>query len=123
MGRRENSFAVYLAVAVIPVALYYVFTTVAIPDIPATLGATFGTILPGLIVSGVAIAEAAWARNGMGAVGGYTIAGVGLALLLYELTVAGMVSAAMLAPATLEQIQTCIIVLGFIMGVVAYRGS
>jgi hypothetical protein len=98
-----------------------VFTTVAIPDIPATLGATFGTILPGLIVSGVAIAEAAWARNGMGAVGGYTIAGVGLALLLYELTVAGMVSAAMLAPATLEQIQTLIIVLGLVMGVIAYR--
>ena len=123
MGRRENSFAVYLAVAIIPVALYYVFTTVAIPNMPATLGATFGVILPGLLITGVAIVEAAWARNGMGAMGGYAITGVGLALLLYELTTAGMVSAAMLAPATLEQIQTCIIVLGFIMGVVAYRGS
>ena len=121
MGRRDNGFAVYLAVAIIPVALYYVFTTMAIPDMPATLGATFGTILPGLILSGVAIAEAAWSKNGMGAMGGYTIAGVGLALLLYELTVAGMVSAAMLAPATLDQIQTLIIVLGLVMGVIAYR--
>jgi hypothetical protein len=121
VGRRDNGFAVYLAVAIIPVALYYVFTTMAIPDMPATLGATFGTILPGLILSGVAIAEAAWSKNGMGAMGGYTIAGVGLALLLYELTVAGMVSAAMLAPATLDQIQTLIIVLGLVMGVIAYR--
>jgi hypothetical protein len=46
-----------------------------------------------------------------------------LALLLYELTVAGIVSVAMLAPATLEQIQTLVIVLGLIFGIIAYRSS
>ena len=121
MGKRENGFMVYLAVAIIPVALYYVFTTMSIPEIPTGIGATFGIILPGLLIMGVAVVEAAWAKNGVGAMGGYTVMGVGLALLLYELNVAGMVSAAMLAPATLEQVQTLVIVLGLIIGVVAYR--
>jgi len=121
MGKRENGFMVYLAVAIIPVAFYYVFTTMSIPEIPTGIGATFGIILPGLLIMGVAVVEAAWAKNGVGAMGGYTVMGVGLALLLYELNVAGMVSAAMLAPATLEQVQTLIIVLGLIIGVVAYR--
>jgi len=121
MGKRENGFMVYLAVAIIPVALYYVFTTMSIPEIPTSIGATFGIILPGLLIMGVAVVEAAWAKNGVGAMGGYTVMGVGLALLLYELNVAGMVSAAMLAPATLEQVQTLVIVLGLIIGVVAYR--
>ena len=121
MGKRENGFMVYLAVAIIPVAFYYVFTTMSIPEIPTSIGATFGIILPGLLIMGVAVVEAAWAKNGVGAMGGYTVMGVGLALLLYELNVAGMVSAAMLAPATLEQVQTLVIVLGLIIGVVAYR--
>jgi len=121
MGKRENGFMVYLAVAIIPVAFYYVFTTMSIPEIPTGIGATFGIILPGLLIMGVAVVEAAWAKNGVGAMGGYTVMGVGLALLLYELNVAGMVSAAMLAPATLEQVQTLVIVLGLIIGVVAYR--
>ena len=121
MGKRENGFMVYLAVAIIPVAFYYVFTTMSIPEIPTSIGATFGIILPGLLIMGVAVVEAAWAKNGVGAMGGYTVMGVGLALLLYELNVAGIVSAAMLAPATLEQVQTLVIVLGLIIGVVAYR--
>lgn len=121
LGRKDSGFMVYGAIAVTAVSLYYIFTTMAIPDIPATLGATFGTILPGLLVTGVAIAEAAWSRRGAAAMGGYCITGVGLALLLFELDTAGVLNAVMLAPATLAQVQVLVIVLGFVMGVVAYR--
>ncbi len=112
---------VYGAVAITAVSLYYIFTTMAIPDMPVDLGATFGTILPGLLLTGVAMVEAAWVKRGPGAMGAFCVSGVGLALLLYELDVAGVVNAAMLAPATLAQVQALLIVLGFIMGVVAYR--
>lgn len=112
---------VYGAIAVTVIALYYIFTTMAIPEIPASLGATFGTIFPGLMITGFFIVEVMYTKNGAGAMGGMTIAGVGLALLLSELNTAGVLTAAMLAPASLASVQVLVIVLGFIMGVVAYR--
>lgn len=121
MARNGNNLIVYAAVLGTVVSLYYVFTTMTIPEIPASLGATFGTILPGLLITGVAIIEAALVRSGPGAMGAFCVTGVGLAILLSELDTAGVINAAMLAPATLAQVQALIIILGLVMGIVAYR--
>jgi hypothetical protein len=120
-GEAYGDILVYGAIAVTAVSLYYIFTTMSIPEIPASLGATFGTILPGLLITGLAIVGAVEVRRGPAAMGAFSVAGVGLALTLYELNSAGIVTATMLLPATLAQVQVLVVVLGFIMGVVAYR--
>lgn len=123
MTRRVNDLMIALAVAVSAASLYFIFLKVTIPGMPAGLAAAFGTVLPGLIVTGLAILEAINVRGGIMAAGSYTVMGIGLALTLFELNAAGVINAAMLAPATLEQIQILIIVIGFLLGVAAYRGS
>jgi hypothetical protein len=103
------------------VSLYYIFTISAFPGIPATLGATFGTILPGLLIGGFAIVIAVREKSGPAAMGAYTVTGLGLALLVFELNAAGVLTNAMLLPATVAQVQALIIVVGFIVGIIAYR--
>jgi hypothetical protein len=119
--RDSNNLIVLGAIMASAVSLYWIFTTMAFPGIPATLGATFGTILPGLLVAGLAMITAISMRSGPAAMGAYTVTGLGLALLVFELNAAGVLTNAMLLPATVAQVQVLIIVVGFVVGIIAYR--
>lgn len=123
MPRADRSgLGAYVAIAGTVVALYYIFTTSAFPSVPAQLGAALQACIPGLLIGGFAIVEAILTRHGPAAMGGYTLAGLGLSIILDELFTAGVLTAAMLAPALLWQVQILVILMGFIMGIIAYRG-
>lgn len=121
MSRRVNDLVFALAVMGSAVGLYFVFTANVFPGIPAAMGAAFGEVLPGLIVTALAMLGAVKTSGGAAA-GSYCVLGVGLALTLFELNAAGVINAAMLAPATLEQVQMLTIILGFLLGIASYRG-
>jgi hypothetical protein len=123
MSRRVKDLMFVLAVTGSAVGLYYVFTANVFPGIPAAVGDAFSYVLPGLIVTSLAALGAIQSRGGITAAGSFCLVGVGLALILYELDAAAVINAAMLAPATLEQVQVLVIITGFILGVVAYSGD
>lgn len=109
------------AVAVSAVSLYFIFTANVFPGIPAATGAAFGAVLPGLIVTSIAMLGVFQSRGVMGA-GAFCLLGVGLALTLFELDAAGVINAAILLPFTLAQMQILVIILGFLLGMASYRG-
>ena len=103
------------------VAFLYIFTTMPIPMIDPAIGAHFAAVFPGLLISFFGVITSVEVKNGPGIIGCFTVTGVGLAILLSELNTDGMVTDAMLLPATLLQVQFLVILAAMIMGVLMYK--
>lgn len=98
------------------VVFLYVFNTMPIPGMSASIGPYFTALIPGLLLTFMGMVTAAETRSGPAMAGCFTVTGVGLAIILGAAHGAGMVSDAMLLPATLEQYQAIIIILSLLVG-------
>lgn len=99
------------------VVLVYVLSTATIPGISPTLGANLLSILPGLLVTILGMFSFRETIGRVSAPGAAAVVGLGLAVLLSEMNTSGMITAAMLAPATLIQFQGVVFVASLLLGV------
>ena len=120
MGRRSNPIGVMAVfVGIFMVIIYLAGGNGVTIGLSASLTTDLITILPGLFVSIVCVIGLG-SQNGPLSVGAAGVLGIGLAVLLGELHTLGTLTDAMLAPATLAQYQTIVVVAGFLLGAVKY---
>lgn len=118
----KNGLMIFGAAAVTIVALFYTISTIGIPGVSATLGTNLASILPGLLVTILGMLTFGETTGSPGAMGSAAVTGLGLGVLLSEMYVVGMITDAMLAPATLIQFQGIVFVASMLFGV-AFMGD
>ena len=122
--KRELEVFTYVAVVSLLFGFIYFFTSGmgATFGLDADVGADLLAVLPGLFIAIIGIVFVAGTGGQSFAVIGFGAMGVGLAILLQEMYDANIIVDAMLGGATIAQYETIMIILGLIMGTVAYVG-
>jgi hypothetical protein len=102
------------------VVFLYVFNTMSFPMISSSLGGYFTALMPGLLFTLFGAVTMFEAKNSPGVMGCFAVMGVGLAIMIGSANTVGLVTNAMLAPATLEQFQAVIIIFALFLGGIVY---
>jgi hypothetical protein len=123
MGRQDDTVALFLiAISIIADAWYLTNADFSgALGLDPSIGADLATIFPGLLITIIGLVSAT--RGGPLAVGGFSAAGIGLAVLFGEMYVAGIIDDTLLGGASLIQLQTLTIIVAALMGGVAYSVS
>jgi uncharacterized membrane protein len=103
------------ALGVILTFVWYL-NTYPIPGLSSSLGPYFTDLIAPLLFTFMGIITAGEVRHGPALAGCFTLIGVGLAMILNYAYVGGMITAAMIAPATLEQYQAIVVVASLLIG-------
>lgn len=122
---RKNHPIVMIAVFVILFVFILFFAGGYAADfgLSATISDDLIAVLPGLFVSIIGIIAVSQTTNSPLIIGGFGVVGIGMAVLLSEAYTAGIIVDAMLGGATIAQCEVIIIILGLMLGAVAYAGS
>ena len=122
--KRELEVFTYVAVVCLLFGFIYFFTSGmgATFGLDADMGADLLAVLPGLFICLIGIIFMAGIAGQPFAIIGFGAIGVGLAILLQEMYDASIIVDAMLGGATIAQYETITVILGLIMGAVAYAG-
>ena len=121
MGKR-NYANVVAGTGIIISIFFFIYLYYPSLNIDATVAQTLFTLLPGFIVTAICIYITAEARGG-GRLGGCLGVGIGLCYLLFSLNAEGLVTAEMLSGLTIPQLQTWVMVISTITGVIMYASS
>lgn len=121
MGKKSSPvvmIAVFMTIIVI--VLFFAGGYAADFGLSATIGDDLLAVLPGLFVSIIGIIAVSQASDSPLIIGGFAAIGIGLAVLLSEAYTAGIIIDAMLGGATIAQYETIVIIVGLLLGSVAY---
>jgi hypothetical protein len=121
---RKGSPVVMIAVfmIIIVIILFFAGGYASGFGLSATISDDLLAVFPGLFVSIISIIAISQTTDSPLIIGGFSAVGIGLAILLSEAYTAGIIVDAMLGGATIAQYETIMIILGLIMGTVAYVG-
>jgi len=124
MGRK-NSPVVMIAVfmTIIVIILFFAGGYASDFGLSATIANDLLAVLPGLFVSIIGIIAVSQAKGSPLIIGGFGAVGIGLAVLLSEAYTAEIIVDAMLGGATIAQCEIITIILGLVLGAVAYTTS
>lgn len=103
------------ALGVILTFVWY-FNTYPIPGLSSSLGPYFTDLIAPLLFTFMGIITAGEVKKGPALAGAFTMIGIGLAMILNYAYNGGMVTDAMLLPATLEQYQALIVLASMLVG-------
>jgi len=124
MGRK-NSPVVMIAVFMI-IVVFILFFQGGYADalgLSSTIGDELIAVFPGLFVTIIGIIAISKSGGSPLIIGGFGAVGIGLAVLLSEAYTAEIIVDAMLGGATIAQCEIIIIILGLVLGAVAYTTS
>jgi hypothetical protein len=125
MGRKRDNFHLMVIIAFVPIIAiaYFLTQDYAIIDLgfDTQIASDLMSIVPGifLFIMGVAIVSTIDAGHPV-IVGGFTFLGIGIAFLFQELYTIGIITDAMLNPATILQVEELVIITSAMLGGVAW---